>query len=113
MIHSWPREAFVQVYDQSDRRSLRHTVLSLYPKQPADHRICRHAGRFRGYIRDERSERRERLVLARSANYELLRVHECTYLEDFVRSSEADPREETDGLPADAFRGRVTEDGEV
>jgi len=53
------------------------------------------------------------LVLARSANYELLRVHECTYLEDFVRSSEADPREETDGLPADAFRGRVTEDGEV
>ncbi len=36
-----------------------------------------------------------------------------TYLENFVRSSEADPRKETDGLPADAFGGRVTEDGEV
>jgi hypothetical protein len=51
--------------------------------------------------------------MARSANYELLHVPGLTYLEDFVRSSKADPREETDGLPADAFRGRATENGEV
>ena len=56
---------------------------------------------------------RDELVMERSTKYELLLVPGLTYLEDFVRSSKADPREEADGLLADAFRGRATEDGEV
>jgi len=56
---------------------------------------------------------RDELEMARSAKYELMHAPGLTYLEDFVRSSKADPREETDGLLADAFRGRATEDCEV
>jgi hypothetical protein len=56
---------------------------------------------------------RDELAMARSAKYKLLLVPGLTYLEDFVRSSKADPREEADGLLADAFRCRATEDGEV
>ncbi len=35
------------------------------------------------------------------------------HLENFIRGPETDPRKETYGLPADAFGGGVTEDGEV
>ena len=38
---------------------------------------------------------------------------DITHLENFVRGPETDPRKETYGLPADAFGGGVTEDGEI